>query len=417
MSPSPSSRGRRRRMPVTEPTRDCATRSPWISGTRSSWMRRSVSGTVSTTGSSSTRPTRSMPGFSARTGSSSSSMRTSRRSAIRWADAIVSWAILVAAVSSRTVPLRSLRVRGSWASASVWVWRRFSNSVSPGMRGIPSPRRGSTSAPVRDRRPPRNRTCRSGRSDASGAVWWTAEPGSVELPAVRRTVAGRLPGPTPARSPTLPSPGSVRGELAGVYDPLGHLADLRVALHGDLRERLEGLVGGHLEPLHEDPFRLVDDGPGVEGGLQMAGALDGALVEVHVRNRHGGVGGEPGDQFAGARGRRGGVPGADVQGPLEPFLDRKRDGQDGVAAVLRGGSGELGPLRRAAGVGDLGRLPRRGRREAGTISQAVLREVQLERQVTTGGHGGRTPAPEDRDRRDGFTRQHPACQLRHGVEH
>ena len=53
---SSSSRGRRRSSPVTEPTRDCACRSPWISGIRSSWIRRSVSGTVSTAGSSSTRP-------------------------------------------------------------------------------------------------------------------------------------------------------------------------------------------------------------------------------------------------------------------------------------------------------------------------------------------------------------------------
>ena len=39
-------------------------------GMRSSWMRRRVSGTVSTAGSSSTRPTRSRPGLRARTGSS-----------------------------------------------------------------------------------------------------------------------------------------------------------------------------------------------------------------------------------------------------------------------------------------------------------------------------------------------------------
>ena len=39
-----SSCGRRRRIPVTEPIRVCACRSPWISGMRSSWMRRRVSG-------------------------------------------------------------------------------------------------------------------------------------------------------------------------------------------------------------------------------------------------------------------------------------------------------------------------------------------------------------------------------------
>ena len=62
---SPSLGRRRRRIPVTEPTRVCACRRPAISGMRSSWMRRRVSGTVSTTGSSRTLPTRSRPGLAA----------------------------------------------------------------------------------------------------------------------------------------------------------------------------------------------------------------------------------------------------------------------------------------------------------------------------------------------------------------
>ena len=70
---------------------------------------------------------------------------------MRCADSMVSRAIVVASVSSRTVPWRSLRVRGSWASASVCVCSRLSRSLSPGMRGMPMPRKGSTSATVRDR--------------------------------------------------------------------------------------------------------------------------------------------------------------------------------------------------------------------------------------------------------------------------
>ena len=151
--------------PVTEPIRAWAWRSPWISGIRSSLIRRSVSGTVSTAGSSSTRPTRSRPGRSARTGSSSSSTRSSSRSAIRCAASIVSRAIVVAWVSSRTVPFRSLSVRGSWASASVWVCRSVSSSLNPGMRGIPSPRKGSTRATVGDRSRARNLRSAGERSE------------------------------------------------------------------------------------------------------------------------------------------------------------------------------------------------------------------------------------------------------------
>ena len=92
-------------------------------------------------------PTRSRPGLRARTGSSSSSTRSSSRSAMRCADSIVSRALVVASVSSRTVPLRSLSVRGSWESASVCVCRRSSRSLRPGMRGTPSPRKGSTLQP------------------------------------------------------------------------------------------------------------------------------------------------------------------------------------------------------------------------------------------------------------------------------
>src|SRR4051794_32189929 len=109
-------------------------------------MLRNVSGTVSITGSSSTVATRSRPGLSARTGSSSSSTRSSRRSAVRCAEAIVSLATPTAEISSRTALFRSVIVRGSWASASVCACSWASSSERPGMRGMPSPRNGSTSA-------------------------------------------------------------------------------------------------------------------------------------------------------------------------------------------------------------------------------------------------------------------------------
>ena len=56
---------------------------------------------------------------------------------MRCADAIVAWAFVVASVSSRTVPLRSLRVRGSWASASVCVCRRAQELVEAWDAGHP----------------------------------------------------------------------------------------------------------------------------------------------------------------------------------------------------------------------------------------------------------------------------------------
>ena len=97
---------------------------------------------------------------------------------MRWADSTVSRAAVVAWVSSRTVPVRSLSVRGSWLSASVWVCRRLSSSLSPGMRGIPSPRKGSTPATVGATATARNR--RHGSERQSQVVIRTVVPRSEE---------------------------------------------------------------------------------------------------------------------------------------------------------------------------------------------------------------------------------------------
>src|SRR3954453_4157296 len=90
----------------------------------------------------------------------------------------------------------------------------------------------------------------------------TADTGFGGLPAVRRTVTVTLPGATPARRSTSPGPGRSPGaELAGLPEMQRHVAHLGVGLHRDPRERLECLVGGQLEPFHEDALGLVDDGP------------------------------------------------------------------------------------------------------------------------------------------------------------
>jgi hypothetical protein len=50
------------------------------------------------------------------------------------------------------------------------------------------------------------------------------------------------------------------------------------------------------------------------------------------------------------------------------------------------------------------------------VPEPVLLLVELHRERAAGGDRGRAALPQDRDRRDRFTREDPAGELRHHVE-
>ena len=310
---------------------------------------------------------------------------------MRCADSIVSRAIVVAWVSSRTVPLRSLRVRGSWASASVWVCSRPSSSLSPGMRGIPSPRKGSTSATVRDRGGARNR--------------WPRGPAAWGLD--RRTGACPRPTAQPAQ-PVGSSPVATNRS-----------ATSRTLVLVSIDTRVSAWKAWSAVSLNRSmrmPLAWSMTARESSAVCRCSARSTARLVEVHVRHRDDGVRGEPGQQVPGPRVGRGELRGRRRSARRTPAPARAAGRTARCRTRLGRDRGELGPLGRVRVSGELPGRAGRGRRQAGARpSRYWVSSRSRARPPLAAAVVGRPPR-DDGHRDDRLAGEHPGGQVGHPLE-